>query len=76
MIFGHLRSSSNYGNEEVRELSGKNGVGVKCTNIFSSYFCVTGVDPSNTLKLEQVWTKNMVQTTGPKIKKCSRIKPS
>ena len=71
LIFGHLRSSSNYGNEEVRELSGKNGVGVKCTNIFSSYFCVTGVDPDNGLKLEQEWTKNMVQTAGPKIKKCS-----
>lgn len=71
LIFGHLRSSSNYGSEEVRELSGKNGVGVKCTNIFSSYFCVTGVDPERKLKLVQEWTKNMVQTTGPEIKKCS-----
>jgi DNA topoisomerase II len=71
LIFGHLRSSSNYGNEEVRELSGKNGVGVKCTNIFSSYFCVTGVDPVHKLKLVQEWTRNMTKTTEPKIKPCS-----
>lgn len=74
LIFGHLRSSSNYGNEEVRELSGKNGVGVKCTNIFSSYFCVTGVDPNHNLKLVQEWTNNMTKTSEPKIKKCSLSK--
>jgi DNA topoisomerase-2 len=67
LIFGHLRSSSNYGDEDVRELSGKNGVGVKCTNIFSSYFCVTGTDPRKKLKLTQEWTKNMTKTNGPQI---------
>lgn len=65
LIFGHFRTSSNYGNEEVRELSGKNGVGVKCTNIFSRKFTVTGVDPENNLKLYQEWTNNMKQTNGP-----------
>lgn len=68
LIFGHLRSSSNYGNEEIRELSGKNGVGVKCTNIFSSWFSVSGTDPSRKLKLTQEWTNNMTQTNGPIIK--------
>ena len=67
LIFGHLRSSSNYGNEEVREVSGKNGVGIKCTNIFSSYFCVTGVDPDRKLKLTQTWTDNMTKTQDPTI---------
>jgi DNA topoisomerase-2 len=70
LIFGQFRSSSNYGNEEVREVSGKNGVGVKCTNIFSSYFCVTGVDPNQKLKLTQEWTNNMTKTTEPKIRSC------
>jgi DNA topoisomerase-2 len=73
LIFGHLRSSSNYGNEEVRELSGKNGVGVKCTNIFSSYFCVTGVDPNRKLKLTQKWTENMTKTSDPIIKNCAKL---
>lgn len=68
LIFGHLRSSSNYDNEEPRELSGKNGVGVKCTNIFSSYFFVNGVDVERSLDLVQEWTHNMTETTGPKIK--------
>jgi DNA topoisomerase-2 len=71
LIFGHLRSSSNYSSEEVRELSGKNGVGVKCTNIFSSYFCVTGIDPLHKLKLVQEWTCNMTKTTEPQITSCS-----
>jgi len=73
LIFGHLRSSSNYGNEEVREVSGKNGVGVKCTNIFSSYFSVTGVDPEKQLKLTQEWSENMTKTTKPKIKSSTLI---
>lgn len=71
LIFGHLRSSSNYEDEKVRELSGKNGVGVKCTNIFSSYFCVIGVDPIRNLKLVQEWNQNMTSTDGPEIKSCS-----
>lgn len=71
LIFGHLRSSSNYTNEEVREVSGKNGVGVKCTNIFSSYFCVTGVDPIQKLKLVQEWSNNMTKTKGPEITNCN-----
>ncbi|CCV01991.1 DNA topoisomerase II [Invertebrate iridescent virus 22] len=71
LIFGHLRSSSNYSNEEVRETSGKNGVGVKCTNIFSSYFCVTGVDPNHKLKLVQEWTNNMTKTQDPEITTCN-----
>ncbi|AHL67621.1 DNA topoisomerase II [Chloriridovirus anopheles1] len=71
LIFGHFRTSSNYGNEEVRELSGKNGMGVKCTNIFSSQFTVTGVDPGTGLKLVQTWTQNMEKTDGPIVTKSS-----
>lgn len=73
LIFGHLRSSSNYGEEKVRKVSGKNGVGVKCTNIFSSYFCVTGVDPDHKLKLVQEWYDNMAKTNGPCITTSSLI---
>lgn len=73
LIFGHLRSSSNYENENIREVSGKNGVGVKCTNIFSSYFRVIGVDPKHELKLVQEWTDNMTKTTEPKIKSTKSV---
>jgi DNA topoisomerase-2 len=71
LIFGHFRSSSNYNTDDMREVSGKNGVGVKCTNIFSSYFCVIGVDPERHLKLTQEWTNNMTKTTDPIVKTCS-----
>lgn len=66
LIFGHFKSSSNYDSTKI-QVSGKNGVGVKCTNIFSSYFCVTGTDPEQKLKLIQEWTKNMTTCTEPKI---------
>ncbi len=45
LVFGHLRSSSNYDDTVVRQTSGKNGLGVKCTNILSKSFKVIGVDP-------------------------------
>lgn len=72
MIFGHLRSSSNY-EQKICDISGKNGVGVKCTNIFSSYFCVTGVDSNHKLKLIQEWFNNMTKTSGPNIEITNNI---
>jgi DNA topoisomerase-2 len=69
LIFGHFRSSSNYETEKSL-LSGKNGVGVKCTNIFSKFFSVTGVDPLNKLKFYQEWTNNMTGASEPKITTC------
>lgn len=66
LIFGHFKSSSNYDGQKI-QVSGKNGVGVKCTNIFSSYFCVTGTDPNRKLKLTQEWTNNMTKCTEPNI---------
>jgi len=65
LVFGHLRSSSNYNDNVKRETSGKNGLGVKCTNILSSEFKITGTD--NGKKLIQIWNNNMKNTKGPKI---------
>lgn len=67
LVFGQLRSGSNYDDTVVRETSGKNGLGVKCTNILSSRFKVTGVDPNNKKKLIQIWTNNMKNTNGPTV---------
>ncbi len=66
LVFGHLRSSSNYDDTVVRQTSGKNGLGVKCTNILSKSFKVIGVDPENKKKFVQEWTNNMKETSGPK----------
>ena len=68
MIFGQLLTGSNYDDEEERIISGRNGLGVKLTNIFSETFTVKGCDPKNGKILEQTWTNNMRNTEGPKIK--------
>ena len=68
MIFGQLLTGSNYNDEEERILSGRNGLGVKLTNVFSSDFTVEGYDPDNGLYLKQDWENNMKKTKGPKIK--------
>ena len=71
LIFGQLLTGSNYDDSEKREdISGRNGVGVKLTNVFSNPdtgFTVEGVDPSSGKKLVQTWTNNMQNTSGPKV---------
>lgn len=65
MIFGQLLTGSNYNDEEERVISGRNGLGVKLTSIFSLNFRVDGVDPVNGKMFVQEWTNNMKTTTGP-----------
>lgn len=70
LIFGHLRSSSNYDDSQKRFVSGRNGFGAKLTNIFSTMFQVEGVDPISGKKLVQRWERNMRDTKGPNITSC------
>lgn len=74
MIFGQLLSGSNYDDDEERYTSGRNGIGVKCTNVFSTKFTVSGVDPVNGKSLTQTWTNNMKKTEGPKVRKSKKPK--
>lgn len=68
LVFGKLLTGSNYDDTEDREnISGRNGVGVKCTNAFSTFFQVQGSDPEHKKLLIQTWTSNMKKTDGPKI---------
>jgi DNA topoisomerase II len=67
LIFGNLLTGSNYNDEEERLISGRNGLGSKLTNVFSTKFIVKGLDPYNQKVLEQTWTNNMRETTDPKI---------
>jgi len=68
MIFGQLLTGSNYDDEEERIISGRNGLGIKLTNVFSSHFCVRGCDPKNKKVITQEWHNNMRETDGPKVK--------
>lgn len=67
MIFGYLRSGSNFDDhsENQSAVTGQNGLGSTLTNIFSTRFIVETSDGSNRFK--QTWTDNMMTRTDPMI---------
>jgi DNA topoisomerase II len=66
ILFGQLRSSSNYNDAEERNISGMNGIGAKGTNIYSEFFNVEIVCKNKFYK--QSFTKNMSIISKPEIK--------
>ena len=74
MIFGNLRSSSNYDDDEKKITGGKNGFGAKLTNIFSIKFTVETLDSNTGQKYIQTFSNNMSEKTKPTITK-SKGKP-
>ena len=64
-VFGKLFSGSNFKDEEERLISGRNGVGIKSSNIFSREFSVEIADPENEVLYKQTWTGNMRQVSPP-----------
>ena len=74
LIFGHLLTSSNYDDEDERlDISGRNGVGAKATNVFSTRFTVSGCDPDAGKTFSQTWTKNM-KVAGKPVVKSTKLK--
>lgn len=67
LVFGKLRTSTNFDDEEERTVSGRNGLGIKLTNVFSTSFNVKGVDPKSGKMFQQEWKNNMRITKDPKI---------
>lgn len=65
MIFGYLRSGSNFDDNDETDLTGQNGEGASLTNIFSTTFTVETCDGKK--KFKQTWTKNMLLKTNPQI---------
>lgn len=72
MLFGRLLTSSNYNDEETRYTSGRNGLGISLTNIFSTWFQVDLVDDVNKYSYVQEWSNNMKTKGQPKIRKSSK----
>ncbi len=66
MIFGMLMSGSNLNDDEDRLTSGRNGLGVKLTNIYSTSFSVTVGDPKNGRELTLTWQRNMSVMAPPR----------
>jgi DNA topoisomerase-2 len=75
MVFGHLRTSTNYNREEKRIVGGKNGYGVKVIFIWSADATVETVDHTRGLKYVQQFSNNLDVIHPPKITKAKSAKP-
>jgi len=73
LVFGNMLSSSNFKKGVKRTVGGKNGIGAKAANIFSSKFVVTVINKGK--KYVQVFEDQMRKTNKPKITK-SKAKDS
>lgn len=75
MIFGHLRTSTNYNKEEKRIVGGKNGFGFKLVLIWSTYGRVETIDHIRGLKYVQEFRNNLDVIGEPTITKVKTTKP-
>jgi DNA topoisomerase-2 len=74
LIFGHLRTSTNYDKTEKKIVGGKNGFGFKLVLIWSTYGSVETVDHVRGLKYTQEFKNNLDEICKPLVTKC-KTKP-
>lgn len=70
LVFGHLRTSTNYNKDEKKIVGGKNGFGFKLVLIWSSYGRIETVDHIRGLKYIQEYKNNLDEICKPSITKC------
>ena len=76
MIFGHLRTSTNYAEDKKEKIvGGKNGFGFKLVLVWSTWGSVETIDHMRGLKYVQEFKNNLTEICPPKITKCSTKKP-
>jgi DNA topoisomerase-2 len=75
LVFGHLRTSTNYNKDEKKIVGGKNGFGFKLVLIWSSYGRIETIDHIRGLKYIQEYKSNLDEICKPSITKCSKNKP-
>ena len=75
LIFGHLRTSTNYNKSEQKIVGGKNGFGFKLVLVWSTYGLIETVDHVRGLKYVQEFKTNLDEICPPKISKCTKAKP-
>lgn len=71
MIFGHLRTSTNYDKNEKKIVGGKNGFGFKLVLIYSKWGTIETVDHIRKKKYIQRFENNLETIQSPTIKSCS-----
>ena len=69
MVFGHLRTSTNYNKEEKKIVGGKNGFGFKLVLIWSEYGKIETIDHTRGLKYVQEFKRNLDEICPPVITK-------
>ena len=74
LIFGHLRSSTNYDKTEKKVVGGLNGIGSKAVFIWSTYAKIETVDHNRALRYTQEFENNLEKINVPKIT-TSKVKP-
>ena len=74
LVFGHLRTSTNYNKDEKKIVGGKNGFGFKLVLIWSTYGRVETVDHIRGFKYVQEFNNNLDEICKPTITKC-KTKP-
>jgi DNA topoisomerase II len=67
LIFGHLRTSTNYNKNEKKITGGKNGFGFKLVLIYSKWGTIETVDHVRHLKYVQEFKNNLEELCPPKI---------
>jgi DNA topoisomerase-2 len=75
MVFGHLRTSTNYNKDEKRIVGGKNGFGFKLVLIWSEWGKIETVDHVRGLKYTQEFKRNLDEIGPPTIKAVKSAKP-
>jgi DNA topoisomerase-2 len=74
LIFGHLRTSTNYDKTEKKIVGGKNGFGFKLVLIWSTSGSIETIDHVRGLKYKQEFNNNLDEICKPSITKC-KTKP-
>jgi len=70
LVFGHLRTSTNYNKDEKKIVGGKNGFGFKLVLIWSSYGRIETIDHIRGLKYIQEYKNNLDEICTPLVSKC------
>jgi DNA topoisomerase-2 len=70
LVFGHLRTSTNYNKDEKKIVGGKNGFGFKLVLIWSTFGRIETVDHIRGLKYVQEYKNNLDEICKPSITKC------
>lgn len=69
VFFGDMFAGTNLNDDEIRKTSGRNGMGAKATNVFSTRFTVECTNPADKAKFTQVYSNNGTEREDPEVEK-------